>query len=343
MRGKFLRNHKLQCIIIFAVCMVVVLLGNLIAKADNTNIKVDYRTYISEGIMLEWATDGKASYKDNNVILTGIRINIAISDREIASQSYQKSDASIRYSVYSKEAGWSKVAYNGEKTTSLDNPFKAIKVEISGDAINDCNIEYRVLNSINEWSNWCLSGEVAGNVYVDENIIGFQAKIVKENVSTDKNTANSSTGQAEKILSIAASQLGNSEAADGWTKYGQWYQDNIDGSSYFANKDWCAMFVSWCANEAGVSRDILTPYAYCGYGIQYFKEKGDWHDRSSGYVPKRGDVIFFGTDRHTGLVDYSENGVVYTIEGNSTNDSVARKSYDLGYGDINGYGSPKYQ
>ena len=72
MRGKFLRNHKLQCIIIFAVCMVVVLLGNLIAKADNTNIKVDYRTYISEGIMLEWATDGKASYKDNNVILTGI-------------------------------------------------------------------------------------------------------------------------------------------------------------------------------------------------------------------------------------------------------------------------------
>ena len=102
------------------------------------------------------------------------------------------------------------------------------------------------------------------------------------------------------------------------------------------------MFVSWCANEAGVSRDILTPYAYCGYGIQYFKNKGDWHDRSSGYVPKRGDVIFFGADRHTGLVDHSEGGMVYTIEGNSTNDSVARKTYSLSYSDINGYGSPKY-
>ena len=155
-------------------------------------------------------------------------------------------------------------------------------------------------------------------------------------------TSGGSTGQAEKIISVAASQLGYGENGDGWTKFGQWYQDNIDGSCYFANQAWCAMFVSWCANEAGVSRDILTPYAYCGYGIQYFKNKGDWHDRSSGYVPKRGDVIFFGADRHTGLVDHSEGGMVYTIEGNSTNDSVARKTYSLSYSDINGYGSPKY-
>ena len=77
--------------------------------------------------------------------------------------------------------------------------------------------------------------------------------------------------------------------------------------------------------------------------VQYFKNKGDWHDRSSGYVPKRGDVIFFGADRHTGLVDHSENGVVYTIEGNSTNGAVCRKSYNMSYGDINGYGSPKYK
>ncbi len=169
-----------------------------------------------------------------------------------------------------------------------------------------------------------------------------ETKQAEARTNANVSTSDSSTGQAEKIISVAASQLGYAENGDGWTKFGQWYQDNIDGSCYFANQAWCAMFVSWCANESGVSKDILTPYAYCGYGIQYFKNKGDWHDRSSGYVPKRGDVIFFGADRHTGLVDHSENGVVYTIEGNSTNGAVCRKSYDMNYGDINGYGSPKY-
>lgn len=186
----------------------------------------------------------------------------------------------------------------------------------------------------------------------DSKILGYGIPNYSNNVSNKKEekknvqtsgTQQQTTGQADRIISIAASQLGIGEDANGVSKYGLWYQNNIDSSCYFASSPWCAMFVTWCANQAGVSSDIITPYAYCGYGIQYFKDKGVWHDRSSGYVPKKGDVIFFGTDRHTGLVEYSQNGYVYTIEGNSTNSSVARKSYDLNWSDINGYGSPKYK
>ena len=154
--------------------------------------------------------------------------------------------------------------------------------------------------------------------------------------------ATASSSGADKIISIAESQLGNGLDGNGCTKYGYWYAENIDHNSYFASAPWCAMFVTWCANQAGISTDIITPYAYCGYGIQYFQEKGCYYTRSSGYVPKKGDVIFFGVDNHTGLVEYSQDGYVYTIEGNSTNSTVARRSYALTYDYINGYGSPKY-
>ncbi len=160
---------------------------------------------------------------------------------------------------------------------------------------------------------------------------------------TVPNIVSKSVSQADKIMEVASSQLGIGEDGNGCTKYGYWYSQNIDKSSYFASAPWCAMFVTWCANQAGISTDIITPYAYCGYGIQYFRDKGCYHTRMSGYVPKKGDVIFFGADTHTGLVEYSKDGYVYTIEGNSTNSTVARRSYALSYADINGYGAPKYE
>ncbi len=42
---------------------------------------------------------------------------------------------------------------------------------------------------------------------------------------------------------------------------------------------------------------------------------------------------------HTGIVEKVENGTVYTIEGN-TSDQVARRSYSLSDGSILGYGPP---
>ena len=148
----------------------------------------------------------------------------------------------------------------------------------------------------------------------------------------------SSTG-AQKMLDVARAEIGTGESGE-WTKYGQWYQDNIDGSWNFATAEWCAMFVSWCANEAGFS-DIIIPYASCYAGEANFANMGGWHPQGSGYVPKPGDIIFFTGGSHTGIVEKVENGVIYTIEGNYL-ETVARGSHNLNAGNISGFGSPRY-
>ena len=73
--------------------------------------------------------------------------------------------------------------------------IKSIRVQISGAATTNYNVEYRVLNSNNEWSRWCANGEVAGNTNGEENLIGLQAKITQKVVETVD--TNVSTGAAD--------------------------------------------------------------------------------------------------------------------------------------------------
>lgn len=56
-----------------------------------------------------------------------------------------------------------------------------------------------------------------------------------------------------EVLNIANYQLGYQENPDGWTKYGQWYADNVAHNQSFAYADWCCMFVTWCMRSAGVT------------------------------------------------------------------------------------------
>lgn len=63
-------------------------------------------------------------------------------------------------------------------------------------------------------------------------------------------------------------------------------------------------------------------------------------------LQKHGDIIFFdweqdGTSDHVGIVEKVENNTVYTIEGN-TDDSCARRNYDINSASIVGYGTPMY-
>lgn len=65
---------------------------------------------------------------------------------------------------------------------------------------------------------------------------------------------------------------------------------------------------------------------------------------------KHGDIIFFdwadSNDEkadHVGIVERVENGVVYTIEGNTKGDMCKQNSYDINSSVILGYGTPAYQ
>lgn len=139
------------------------------------------------------------------------------------------------------------------------------------------------------------------------------------------------------IVSIAQSQIGNVGGQPYWSWYG-----------FNSRVEWCATFVSWCANECGyINNGIIPKFAACeSEGVAWFQACGLW--QSGGYTPKPGDIIFFDwTDKHDGHADHVgivkcvENGRVYTIEGNS-NDSCKERDYDLNSNEIRGYGTPMY-
>ena len=90
---------------------------------------------------------------------------------------------------------------------------------------------------------------------------------------------------------------------------------------------------------------VIPKFSYCDSGIAWFKEKNLWKD--GGYEPVSGNIIFFdwngdGVSDHVGIVEYTMNGVVHTIEGNS-GDACARMSYVVGSSVIMGYGTPFYE
>jgi len=153
--------------------------------------------------------------------------------------------------------------------------------------------------------------------------------------ATFENTHNNSGNQAIDIVGIAETQVGYGEGGDGYTKYGDWY-----GLPY---SDWCAMFVSWCANQAGVSTDVFPSFALCSAGADWFINQGRFH-YAGDYQPQAGDLIFYsswGDIYHVGLVTGSDSSNVYSIEGNY-NEAVYNVSYSLSYGDILGYATPAY-
>lgn len=110
-------------------------------------------------------------------------------------------------------------------------------------------------------------------------------------------------------------------------------------------EEWCACFVSWCADQCGyIEAGVIPKFSLCSAGMEWFESRGQFMDGS--YVPTSGDLVFFdwgndGSVDHVGIVESVVDGTVYTIEGNS-GDKVARRSYPIGYAKIVGYGVPAY-
>lgn len=170
---------------------------------------------------------------------------------------------------------------------------------------------------------------------VQDGIIGPNTWLAFANSSSIPAKAAISSQPIDKFVSIAISQIGYREGSDNSNKYGEWFGMN--------DEPWCAIFVSWCANEAGILNTLVPKYASCEIGADYYKNKKRFKTRESGYTPKKGDIIFFYNPNytipyyHTGIVEYASEGTVHTIEGNADN-MVTRKSYSLYYTNIAGYG-----
>ena len=136
------------------------------------------------------------------------------------------------------------------------------------------------------------------------------------------------------MVAVAQSQVGNAGGEPYWSWWGLDYR-----------VEWCAIFVSWCADQCGyLDAGVLPKMEGVRPYVDWFVERGQWQGRD--YEPSPGDIIFFdwesdGLADHVGIVEKVENEVVYTIEGN-TGDICAKRHYTFGTAPIYGYGLPLY-
>ncbi|GAA2856258.1 hypothetical protein GCM10010517_14540 [Streptosporangium fragile] len=182
-----------------------------------------------------------------------------------------------------------------------------------------------------------------------------------ESVNTPKSASPAKTPleiQAEKlpkvsaaqVLELAAKQIGIRENAQGGgTKFHDWYMSSSraketvarDGGSVraYANAPWCAMFVSWIGEQAGI-RPTMGWDAYTVTHAKWFKANKHW-----GQTPKPGAVVYFDWNGsknldaidHVGFVKKDNgDGTITTIEGNTgvgrVEQRVRPKSQVVGYG-----------
>ena len=134
----------------------------------------------------------------------------------------------------------------------------------------------------------------------------------------------------QQIVSVAMGQIGNSGGQKFWSWYG-----------FDSRVEWCACFVSWCADQSGLIASGNVPkFSLCRDGVSWFQGQNKW--QSGGTTPTAGMIIFFdwdhdGNSDHVGIVEKCEGGRVYTVEGNSS-DQVRQRNYAMDYASILGYG-----
>ena len=201
----------------------------------------------------------------------------------------------------------------------------------------------------NAWAGnyWLGSdGKMATNSWVDNNryFVGSDGAWV-QNPTNNTNL--------NRVLDIARSYLGVETGSREHKKIVDAY-NSVDPKpvGYTANyqDDWCDIFVTTVYQQAGLSNLIGRE---CGVQrhIGIMEKKGIWKGRTQ---PKVGDIVTFDWDGggwadHIGIVESVNNGVITTIEGNSSlyagstaKTKVNRKTYDWNSKYIKGYARPAY-
>lgn len=146
---------------------------------------------------------------------------------------------------------------------------------------------------------------------------------------SSSSSGSTAAGDAAKVVQVAQGEVGTKETPQNYVKYNDWYYggQNQGGS----DKPWCAAFVSWVGNKAGVPESIIPKDAYTVTAYESLVKNGG---KISNSEAQPGDIIYFTNNGsasgiyHTGIVENNSGGKIGTIEGNSS-DMVARRSYDV--------------
>lgn len=104
---------------------------------------------------------------------------------------------------------------------------------------------------------------------------------------------------AEKVYAVACSQEGYSEDRLGGTVFGEWWTEVTDIGYDCRRSDWCAFFICWCMDQAGL------PYGFCynklsgmvDYMYDLLSVNGSaLYTPDQGYTPQLGDLVFYSYD-----------------------------------------------
>lgn len=125
----------------------------------------------------------------------------------------------------------------------------------------------------------------------------------------------------------------------------RWYSGR--NGAVFTTAAWCDQSVTYWANRSGNAAAVCfdRDYAFTVWHADRFRTEGQWHVDVSGI--RRGDILFFDWDEtnriaaidHIGLVTGVRDGVVFTIEGNTSDACRRRVRYAS---TIVGFGRPEY-
>lgn len=139
-----------------------------------------------------------------------------------------------------------------------------------------------------------------------------------------------------KIIEVAYKEIGNVGGEKYWRFFGKSEHSN-----------WCAMFVSWCAYQAGyIDAGIMPLIASTRQMEEWYKLRDLWYEPDT--RPEPGMIIHFdfstildysyqdGISDHVGIVVKADEENVYIIEGNY-NDECVYNVYPLDYEYILGY------
>ena len=318
-------------ILILVICLFIGVFGSL---SNNNNINTENSPLSAEVLAYEGIITQYASHY-------GIEEYVPIIEAIMMQESGGKGNDPMQAAECEFNTKYPHVP-NG-----IQDPVYSIEVGIQNFAecltvakvlnINDTNNLYLALQGYNygkAYITWaydlfgCYS-KANAKVYSDNKKSELKIKVFCDPYYVEHDLRYYHFGNSN-IIEIARKEIGNK----GGEKYWRWYGFN-------QRENWCAIFVSWCANESGIINNTIPKFSLCTDGVKWYKDHNKWENKS--YIPQTGDIIFFdwngdGHVQHVGIVEKEENGKVYTIEGNS-NDEVRNKSYSLNNKSIYGYGS----
>lgn len=147
------------------------------------------------------------------------------------------------------------------------------------------------------------------------------------------------------LVAIARTQLGYTESevdfiinSSGeerhYTRYGEWY-----GAAY---SKWCAMFVSFCLEYAGIPETYVPRNANCAQWLEMFQSMGVYAVRDE-MLAANGDLVFFdmngdGRSDHVGIVEKVTADGFDSIEGN-VGGAVTREHHGSADSQVMGFAS----